>query len=69
MTWLPGSRRRQVDLTAFDLVNGSYWDGWIYDHGNNNQTRMEFWGQAGEFVVVNLVGHNYHQVDAGDFIL
>ena len=47
MTWLPGSRRRQVDLTAFDLVNGSYWGGWIYDHGNNNQTRMEFWGQAG----------------------
>jgi hypothetical protein len=59
----------RVDLTAMNLMNPTYWDGWYYDYGPNDQTRMEFWGLNGEFFAVNLVGHSYFAVDPGDFIL
>lgn len=59
----------RIDLSAMDLDNPSYWGGWFYDHGPNNQTRLEFWGQGGEFFAVNLIGHSYFQADETDFIL
>jgi hypothetical protein len=60
----------RIDLTAMNLMAPTYWDGWVYDYGNNDQTRMEFFGMNQEFVAVNLVGHNYYQLDYGfDFIL
>lgn len=59
----------RIDLGALDLDNPTYWDGWFYDYGPNDQTRLEFWGLGGEFFAVNLVGHSYFQADASDFIL
>lgn len=59
----------RIDLGALDLDNPSYWDGWFYDYGPNDQTRLEFRGLGGEFFAVNLVGHSYFQADPTDFIL
>jgi Ca2+-binding RTX toxin-like protein len=59
----------RVDLTALNLLTGGNWDGWYYDYGPNDQTRLEFWDLTGQFFAVNLVGHSYFAADPSDFIL
>ena len=59
----------QLDLRALNLTTSSYWDGWVYDYGPNDQARLEFWGQNGEFIAINVVGQSYFNMDMSDYLI